>query len=595
MHLVSQSVFLKTLGWSLFNSLWQMALLWLVYIAITGAGKRFSAGMKYVTAVVLLATGSAWFLISFCTGYLNNTGSVFPVSSASSGILDYSNLYVVFGGAKRFVSYALPYCSLAYLAILIALVARYSRYYLDARRLKFDGLHKANPAIRIFVDQIVQQLGIRKKVSVWLSSVADSPMTVGFFKSVILIPIATINHLTPQQVEAILLHELAHIKRNDYFLNLLVTVTGILFFFNPFARLLIRHIRKETENSCDDLVIQFRYDPHTYVSALLSLERTRHQQQLAMAAIGKSNQVLLERVRRITGHKNKFRYNGTKLVLFFLVILVTCLTGGWFQLRQPAARFVINNNKQAVGYIAPTEAQQVYYIHPMPEAKNKKQELPLASKKKNKAAGLNENDNEANAGMNNLTLVSNEEPDDANTDNDEAVTATVQIDADRDYSIVQSAPVAAPPVMKTPADKFPFVPSSSFNFKIISDTVKPGMRGSYAYSERMAEETMQKALKALDALNWDKISKELTVKSRKVNIDKLKNELRKSLTELDWQKINDDINSAPDEANEQRIRENIQLQTQALKNCKSKSAQEIKKIQQQLLREKGRLYQENMR
>src|SRR5260221_13198766 len=103
-------------------------------------------------------------------------------------------------------------------------------------------------------------------------------------------------NLTPEQVEAILVHELAHIRRKDFLLNLGVTMLEGLFFFNPFTRWLIADLKKEREFCCDDLVLQFRYDPHTYVSALLAVARQAFQTlqaRLVVAATGRGGQQVL--------------------------------------------------------------------------------------------------------------------------------------------------------------------------------------------------------------------------------------------------------------------------------------------------------------
>src|SRR5260221_12670756 len=95
-------------------------------------------------------------------------------------------------------------------------------------------------------------------------------------------------NLTPEQVEAILVHELAHIRRKDFLLNLGVTMLEGLFFFNPFTRWLIADLKKEREFCCDDLVLQFRYDPHTYVSALLAVARQASQTRQARLVVAAS-------------------------------------------------------------------------------------------------------------------------------------------------------------------------------------------------------------------------------------------------------------------------------------------------------------------
>src|SRR5579871_4214197 len=300
MQMLAQSAFLKALGWSLLNSLWQMSFLWLVYFVINFSSKKITANAKHNLAVVLLCAGFGWFLFSFLNYYIQSENGV---SFFTFSVMGDGNLPAIFfNNVKIFVEQALPYLTCVYLVVLAFQLSQYSKDYLASKRLMNDGLHKINADLRLFSQEIAYRLGINKKVKIYLSSLVDSPMTLGFFKYIILIPLATINNLSTQQAEAILLHELAHIKRNDYFLNLLVTVTGILFFFNPFAKLLIRNIRKETENSCDDLVMQFRYDPHSYASALLSLEKMRNHHQLAMAANGRNNHLLLARVKRIQGN-----------------------------------------------------------------------------------------------------------------------------------------------------------------------------------------------------------------------------------------------------------------------------------------------------
>jgi beta-lactamase regulating signal transducer with metallopeptidase domain len=147
-------------------------------------------------------------------------------------------------------------------------------------------------------------MGIRAHVSAYLSSLVRVPVTLGLLKPVILLPVAMVTQLTTAQIEAILVHELAHIRRKDYLLNLLITAMELLFFFNPFTRLLIGQLKNEREHCCDDAVLECRYDPHGYVSALLSLARQQQPTGIALAAIGGGGeQLLLQRARKILQQK----------------------------------------------------------------------------------------------------------------------------------------------------------------------------------------------------------------------------------------------------------------------------------------------------
>jgi beta-lactamase regulating signal transducer with metallopeptidase domain len=292
MYLLDQSILLKMLGWVLFNSLWQMLLLWMLYMIVTGGGKKFTAAIRHSLALFLLGSGSIWFVCSLMANFFSNDFS--QQAAISFSIISGNKLSFIYSG-RQFINSLLPYCSFIYLVALIYLVARYLTYYISSQKIKETGLHKAPVELRIFIEEVAARIGIDKNVKLWLSSVVRSPMTIGFLKPVILIPLATVNHLSTEQMEAVLLHELSHIRRNDYLVNLFVAVTEIIFFFNPFAMLLIHSIKKERENSCDDLVIQFRYDSCVYASALLSLEKARSTKpKLAMAAVGKNNKMLLQ-------------------------------------------------------------------------------------------------------------------------------------------------------------------------------------------------------------------------------------------------------------------------------------------------------------
>jgi hypothetical protein len=156
-----------------------------------------------------------------------------------------------------------------------------------------------------------------------------SPVTVGYLKPIILIPVAALSNLSTQQVEAILLHELSHIRRYDYLVNFVVSVISTFLYFNPFVKQFIRTIEEERENCCDQLVLQFGYDKVGYASALLTLEKlsaSRHV--LLLGAAGKK--YLLNRIEKIVGmeKKKEFKRNqfaGLLAALFCIVVFNSIL------------------------------------------------------------------------------------------------------------------------------------------------------------------------------------------------------------------------------------------------------------------------------
>jgi hypothetical protein len=106
-------------------------------------------------------------------------------------------------------------------------------------------------------------------------------------------------------MEAILLHELSHIRRFDYLVNFIINVIRVVLYFNPFAKSFVRIVEMEREKSCDEMVLQFQYNSFEYASALLSLEKVSHQNRvLVLPATGKHRD-LLTRVENIMGVGNK--------------------------------------------------------------------------------------------------------------------------------------------------------------------------------------------------------------------------------------------------------------------------------------------------
>ena len=117
-------------------------------------------------------------------------------------------------------------------------------------------------------------LGIKGNITL-VAGKRAGVFTAGFLKPIIYLPITFFNDLTTEQAEAILLHELAHIKRHDYLLNLIQKAIEVVMFFNPVSWVLGAEIRKEREFCCDDLVLRYTADPEIYARALFILEQTR--------------------------------------------------------------------------------------------------------------------------------------------------------------------------------------------------------------------------------------------------------------------------------------------------------------------------------
>lgn len=330
MPTLSQSPILQALGYAIANSLWQMAMVWIVYVLLNSLFK-FKSETKYRIAVGAQVTGFAWFIVTLQYYYQECSQAV---KVAEAMYLQNGETVILPSEQGSLLSYflkaeqVLPYLSVAYLLLLAFLTIRWFRAYRYTQLVRLNGLHKIDVDWKLFVAKVAGQLGIKQKVRIYLSELVQSPVTIGFLKPVILVPIASINHLSAQQLEAVILHELAHIRRHDYLLNIVLSIIELGLFFNPFTRLITKSISKERENSCDDWVIQYQYNPSMYAEALLRIAVMQKNPAMAMYAV-KTKGELLSRVQRMVHQKDsRFNYRHQLLALLLMTGILSSIA--WF-------------------------------------------------------------------------------------------------------------------------------------------------------------------------------------------------------------------------------------------------------------------------
>src|SRR5579862_7256709 len=209
--------FMTVLGLSLVDSIWQMAVLWAIYYILT-TNIRISSAGKHNLILVFAFIGAEWFVYTLIR--LNNE----PVKLFSSGFIPVTS-------SVNFWVYIL---SLIYLAILLV---RSLLYLIRSRENRMDKIETAfSLELQSFIDRHSRILGITRRVKIYLSDLAETAQTSGFFKPFILLPVSLVTRLSPHQIEAILIHELFHIRRTDYVINILMSFFRRIFFFNPFAQ-----------------------------------------------------------------------------------------------------------------------------------------------------------------------------------------------------------------------------------------------------------------------------------------------------------------------------------------------------------------------
>jgi len=169
------------------------------------------------------------------------------------------------------------------------------------------------------------------------SAVAGVPAVIGWLRPVILVPAGALLHLSPEELEAVIAHELAHVRRRDYLVNLLQSAIEILMFYHPAVWWIGRRIRAEREHCCDDMAVAACGNRLVYARALAALEELRAgQTRFAMAATGGP---LLGRIRRLLGQNEpQRRFFPVWIALLALLVIALGVVSEQRQHARTAAR-----------------------------------------------------------------------------------------------------------------------------------------------------------------------------------------------------------------------------------------------------------------
>jgi bla regulator protein BlaR1 len=220
----------------------------------------------------------------------------------------------------RFKDYFNTHASLIVMIWFVIFIARFIRLTANlayVQRLKHYKTYAPPAAWKDKVNELVLTLGIKKQIQLLESGVVKVPVVMGVLKPVILLPLGLLAHLPADEIEAILLHELAHIKRRDYFMNLLQSFAETIFFFNPALMWLSSMIREERENCCDDIAISITNSKTKFINALIAFQEYNFSTpSYTVGFPGKKNQ-LLNRVKRIISDRNKTLNATEKSLLTF--------------------------------------------------------------------------------------------------------------------------------------------------------------------------------------------------------------------------------------------------------------------------------------
>ncbi len=307
----------QAIAWTLIHFCWQGAAIAVAWRLISLALARRSSETRYLAALsaLLLMLGTAvatfaWELRtdspapSFTATAADLRASIaadFPRSAAPG--LGLVTIQQASASPRVTLAALLPWIDGFWLVGVFALSIRSLGGWWYLRRLRLASTIEAPDSVVAAFRRISQVLGLSRAIALRLSTAIDSPMTMGTLRAIVLLPLSAVTLLGPEELEVVLAHELAHVRRADFFWNILQTVAETLFFFHPAVWWVSTRIRHERELCCDDLALRICPNPIVYAHALVHLEeqRSRHL-RFAMALDGhQSRATLLTRIARILG------------------------------------------------------------------------------------------------------------------------------------------------------------------------------------------------------------------------------------------------------------------------------------------------------
>lgn len=354
---------IRALSWALVHSLWQGLLLSIIATIIIFSTRGTSPQVRYnlllsALLVFIMAVGTTFSLQLIKAKQLIDTTPFTPAvqtqvtAPALEKVLTENRISLV-DTMIAFIDANARAIVIVWLLIIAVQFIRLSAGLHRVYKLKGRQVFTAGECWNARVVELSRQLLINKRVQLMQSTIVKMPAVIGYFKPVILFPAGMLASLPPEEIEAVLLHELAHIRRNDFLVNLLQQLVEIIFFFNPAVLWVSSLIKSERENCCDEIAVQQTKSKQHYINALLAFEAYSLPQAVALthAFNGEKNH-LMNRIKRIIYNNNKTLNNMEKKFLAAGIILTSVLI---FSFTANNARPQTPGNNSATGITIQTD------------------------------------------------------------------------------------------------------------------------------------------------------------------------------------------------------------------------------------------------
>lgn len=326
--------FMQTIGLSLMHSLWQSALLATLIFLLLKWMRNSSSNHRYLVGVFGMLV---MFFLPIVTFLRQNNLYVsdkqqeasytdyIVQSETFSKEIDKSSTSDVFNQIGDFIGQNAGFFTIFWITGVALMLIRFSGGIWLTYRLKHQGRIACPDFWQQRLDIICNQLGINRSVKIFESMKISMPMVIGYLKPVILIPAGTLSQMPYDQIEMVLLHELAHIRRADYLINLFQSFVEILLFFNPFVWWITSVIRHERENCCDDLALGLNQQPGSLAKALVNLSEIKLNQSFTSNLMYFNKINTMKRIERMFHQDRRKPATREKLIVSLLAFIFVAI------------------------------------------------------------------------------------------------------------------------------------------------------------------------------------------------------------------------------------------------------------------------------
>ncbi|MFI4921926.1 MAG: M56 family metallopeptidase, partial [Gammaproteobacteria bacterium] len=260
------------LGWTLVHFLWQGALVGAIYACMRFVLRDSEPQSRYWLSLGTLVVLAALPVFTFIH-LLANPQALPDIAGVaqSAHALRMAPEASLFAALREFLHPIVPWTVPAWCAGVALMALRSYAGWRKTHSLTRDGAQDAPAEWQDTLVDLAMRVGVRVHVRLMIAAKVAVPCVVGWMKPVILLPPAALTGLSPAQLEMVLAHELAHIRRHDYLVNLLQLLVETLLFYHPVVRWISQDARRERELCCDDSAVHACGDPLHYAHALTDL------------------------------------------------------------------------------------------------------------------------------------------------------------------------------------------------------------------------------------------------------------------------------------------------------------------------------------